>query len=112
MSEVPLYPPRLDSADEVFHGVEDIVRVVHLDLEASLPRHRPERRACRLQGYRGYSTLRTRTAPRVVLCSQAYPYRRTLGRCVFLISSNPCTSLTRNSFPLVPYSRPVRRALW
>ena len=39
-------------------------------------------------GYRGYSSERTHTAPRKVLCT----YRRVLWRCVSLISSNPFTS--------------------
>ena len=40
--------------------------------------------------YRGYSNLRTCTAPRVVICSQAWASCRTLGRCVSFISSDPC----------------------
>jgi len=42
--------------------------------------------------YRGYSNLRTRTAPRRVLCSYVQTYRRPLGRCVSLLSSNPCSN--------------------
>ena len=41
--------------------------------------------------YRGYSQLRTRTAPKKVLCSWALTYCRVLRRCVSLISCNPCT---------------------
>jgi hypothetical protein len=40
---------------------------------------------------RGYSKLRTHTAPRKVLCSQIWTYRRALGRCVSILSSIPCT---------------------
>jgi len=44
-----------------------------------------------MRGYRGYSKIRTRTGPRKVICSYAETCRRVLGRCVSLISSNPCT---------------------
>ena len=40
--------------------------------------------------HRGHSNSSTRTAPRMVLYSWAKTYRRALGRCVSLISSNPC----------------------
>jgi len=47
--------------------------------------------------YRGYSKLRTRTAPvsygRAMPSSIGPPY----GRCVFLISSNLCTGVPRSS---------------
>ena len=38
--------------------------------------------------YKGYSKLRTRTAPRKDLCPQAYIYRRIQGRRVSLIPRN------------------------
>ena len=46
--------------------------------------------------YRGYSNLRTRNAPQVVLCSQAQTYRRTPGWCVSLIPSNPWKAHTQD----------------
>jgi hypothetical protein len=48
--------------------------------------------------YRSYSKLRTRTAPRVVRRAYTWAYGRTPGRCVSLISSNPCTCRTTTSF--------------
>ena len=42
--------------------------------------------------YRGYSKLRTHTAPRKVLYSYVHTYRRVLGLLMSLISSDPCTS--------------------
>ena len=50
--------------------------------------------------YKGYSKLRTHTAPRVVLCCQDWPYDRTLRRCVSLVPSNPCRD-TRPGMRLV-----------
>ena len=60
--------------------------------------------------YRGYSKVRTRTAPRKVLCSYAQTYRRALRRCVSLISSNPCTQKLRGHF-LPPDARHRRDRL-
>ena len=79
--------------------------------------------------YRGYSRIRTRTAPsREVLRSYAERYRRTLGRCGSVISRSPrgadrarrpCaavrtymgTSLTRKRTSPGPYRRPMPRVL-
>jgi len=79
--------------------------------------------------------VRTRTAPRVVLCSSRHS--PTVGRCVSLIPSNPCTSasnaagkigsvwlrvrtrvvyrgtsLIRNTPLLGPYRSTIPRVLW
>ena len=53
------------------------------------PYHRPMPRVLG-RSYRGYSSLRTHSAPRMVRCSWVKTYRRVLGRCVSLILSNPC----------------------
>ena len=53
-----------------------------------------------------YSLIRTRTAPRKVLCSQVQTYRRVLWRCVSLVSSNPCMSFrSRAAIDVVVFSR-------
>ena len=52
--------------------------------------------------YRGYSRIRTHSAPRVVLFFKAYPYCRTLGRCVSLFASNPCI-LAKHFPPIFPF---------
>jgi hypothetical protein len=67
MSEVPLYRLGVPSGPHPLSG--EGVKIDPQEVLGRSSSFRLSRRPCFWIQYRGYSTLRTRTAPRVVLCS-------------------------------------------